>query len=209
MGIYLKSITYSPNGSRIASSFTDEMVILIWDVQTGDVVSRFFLDEYTTSNIMYSPDGTQVVSGCRKSYMSGPIIKFLDAETGNVMGKPLTGHNGPIDHITFSSDGSRLISRSYDNTIRIWDAKTAPFYNPNERLTTDLDVEIDNEGWIFQEGRRLLWVPEDCRSGLESAALLTIPVTQHHRKIRLDISQMYHGPSWTDIFVASSAKQSD
>jgi hypothetical protein len=179
-----------------------EQSIFIWDVQTGDVVSRI-LSAHPTSNIIYSPDGTQVVSGCSHT------IKFCDAETGDVMGKPLTGHTGIINHITRSSDGSRLFSTSDDKTIRIWDAKTAPFYNPNERFNTDLNVEMDNDGWIFQKGRRLLWIPEDYRSGLKSAALLTIPVTQHHRNVRLDISQMSHGPSWTDIFVAFSAKQSN
>jgi hypothetical protein len=136
-------------------------------------------------------------------------IKFWDAETGDLMGKPLTGHTRTINHIKFSSDGSRLISDSDDKTIRIWDAQSAPFYNLQVGLNTNVDVKMDNDGWIFQEGRRLLWVPEDCRYGLAVAALLTIPVTQHNRKIRLDISQMSHGPSWTDISVASSAKQSN
>jgi hypothetical protein len=256
---FLKSITYSPNGSRIASNLANDLVgfrrqysIIIWDVQTSDVVSRIFSAEVITSNIMYSPDGTQVVSGCHQLSKTCHTIKFQDAETGDVVGKPLSGHTGEISHIAFSSDESRIISGSGDKTIRIWDAKTAPFYNLQVGLNTDFDVVMDKDGWIYrQDGaqftdedeeqinqeeqsneeewideeewsdeeeqsdefgplefsrRRLLWIPEDCRSGLESAALITISATGHYRRVRLDISQMSHGPSWTDIFVSSSAK---
>lgn len=73
-------------------------------------------------------------------------------------------------------------------------------------LNTDLDVEMNTDGWICETDRRLLWIPEDCRWGLRSAALLTIPATGHQRTLRLDISQMSHGSSWTDIFVAASAQ---
>jgi WD40 repeat protein len=193
----LRSLAYSKNGSRIAS--TDARSILVWDIETGDVVRQIQLQANAVGNLMYTPDGTQVVSGCGNWYSGNHTIKFWDAEAGDNIGKPLAGHTKDVNYIACSSDGSRLVSGSADKTIKIWDAKTAPFYNLSERFNTDLDVEMENDGWIFQKGQRLLWVPEDCRSGLRSAALLTIPVTGYNRMVRLDISQMRHGSSWAEI----------
>ena len=34
------------------------------------------------------------------------------------------GHSGPVNFVTFSPDGSRIASGSYDHTIKIWDAKS-------------------------------------------------------------------------------------
>ena len=35
------------------------------------------------------------------------------------------GHNGPVLSVAFSHDGTRLLTGSFDNTARIWDAKSA------------------------------------------------------------------------------------
>jgi WD40 repeat protein/serine/threonine protein kinase len=36
----------------------------------------------------------------------------------------LTGHTGPVTSVTFSPDGKRMASSSYDHTTRVWDAQT-------------------------------------------------------------------------------------
>ena len=35
-----------------------------------------------------------------------------------------TGHNGAVSSVVFSMDGMRVVSGSYDKTVRIWDAVT-------------------------------------------------------------------------------------
>src|SRR5262249_5096603 len=37
----------------------------------------------------------------------------------------LGGHDGPVNTADFSPDGSRIVTASFDNTARIWDAATA------------------------------------------------------------------------------------
>jgi len=44
--------------------------------------------------------------------------------TGTVLVGPFEGHASTIWSVTFSPDGSKIVSGSYDNTIRIWDAQT-------------------------------------------------------------------------------------
>jgi WD40 repeat protein len=38
--------------------------------------------------------------------------------------EPLKGYTGSVTSVAFSPDGTRIVSGSYDETIRIWDAKT-------------------------------------------------------------------------------------
>src|SRR5258706_13331133 len=68
---------------------------------------------------MYSPNGTCVVTGSDNN-----TIRIWDAESGAVVGEPLTGHNGWVNSVAYSPDGRHIISGSDDCTIRIWDYKT-------------------------------------------------------------------------------------
>lgn len=38
--------------------------------------------------------------------------------------KELRGHTSYVNHVTYSADGSSVVSASSDATVRIWDAKT-------------------------------------------------------------------------------------
>jgi WD40 repeat protein len=53
---------------------------------------------------------------------SGDIIT-LDAITGSQMAV-LSGHTGSVSSVTFSSDGTSLVSGSHDNTVKLWDVQT-------------------------------------------------------------------------------------
>lgn len=64
----------------------------------------------------FSPDGRRIAS-CSQD-MS---IAIWDAETGELVGAPLRGHNAPITSLAFSPDGMCLASSSGDKTIRVWD----------------------------------------------------------------------------------------
>ena len=69
-------------------------------------------------SISYSPNGTRVVTGS-----SDKTIRIWDAESGAVIGEPLTGHDGWVWSVAYSPDGRHIISGSGDRTIRTWDAE--------------------------------------------------------------------------------------
>ncbi|MGH2824071.1 MAG: WD40 repeat domain-containing protein, partial [Thermoleophilaceae bacterium] len=61
-------------------------------------------------------DGTRIVSG-------GDTLRLWDAKSGQPIGEPLRGHEDLVSSVAFSADGRRIVSGSYDKTLRLWDAK--------------------------------------------------------------------------------------
>ena len=89
---------------------------------------------------------------------------------------------------------------SADLTIRIWDAQTAAVVGKPHQEHTD-GARPDPQGWVRDsEGGLLYWVPPECRTGLHSPALLTIPLTSRSRSVSLDTEDFAFGTSWTQIF---------
>ena len=50
-------------------------------------------------------------------------IYLWDVGTGELL-KTLVGHTSGVSSVTYSRDGTTLMSGSWDNTIRVWDVDT-------------------------------------------------------------------------------------
>jgi WD40 repeat protein len=146
-------------------------------------------------SVAYSPDGR------RSSYLDRLTRPFASGmlTRGAVVGNPLEGHTSWVWSVAYSPDGRRIISGSRDNTIRIWDLSS----NIPIRITSSaIEAALpDTEGWVKDPvGGLLYWVPHDCRAGLHSPALLTIPRASPVRSVSLQLDEFAFGTSWTQIF---------
>ncbi|KIJ52103.1 hypothetical protein M422DRAFT_156926, partial [Sphaerobolus stellatus SS14] len=54
----------------------------------------------------------------------GNNLYILNATSGKPILEAFQGHTWPVSSVAFSPDGQRIVSGSYDKTIRIWDAQT-------------------------------------------------------------------------------------
>lgn len=154
----VRAIAFGPSGDGLYSGGDDGRIIR-WSMPAGEK-----LGEWTTGGdvrgLAVSPDGRQLANGG----MSGTIT-LRSLPDGNPVCQ-LEGHVGTIadstKSLTYTRDGKRLASASYDKTARIWDVETGKtlhvFNGHNERVT---GVAFTNDGELLAtssgDRRIVLW----------------------------------------------------
>ena len=115
----------------------------------------------------------------------------LYAETSDAIGKPLKGHSSSVFSVAFSPDGSRIVSGSLNNTIRLWDAKLS-------HVVSTLGCTCYSllpSGWVINSNaEKLFWVPPWHRVGL--CFPRNIMTISQEGVSMLDMSQFVHGTAW-------------
>ena len=112
-------------------------------------------------------------------------------------------HIPSAQSIAYARDRKHLVSGSYGNATHIFDA----FPYPSIRLAScnpkdpSFCAKPDKDGWVKDlDGGLLYWVPHDCRKGVHSPAVITIPLTSRKGTVTLDFDDFAFGTSWTQIF---------
>ncbi|KAJ1488482.1 quinon protein alcohol dehydrogenase-like superfamily [Baffinella frigidus] len=94
-------VAFSPDGKRVVSGSGDHLV-KIWNAETGAESNDTFV------KICNAETGAEVFT--------------LTGHAGTV--HTLRGHTGWATCVAFSPDGKRVVSGSYDQLVKIWDAAT-------------------------------------------------------------------------------------
>lgn len=113
-------VSFRPDGQHIA--YIEAGVVDIANALTGKLVQNDFSKPVLApllhgflEKLAYHPDGHLIAASS-----SNGSIYLLDAETGGLLGELSGEHEGSILSLTFSRDGSMLISGGYDNRVVIW-----------------------------------------------------------------------------------------
>ena len=130
---------FTPDGSSIAIS-TEEGLSCLHDMKSGEELLALPDGD---SVMAFSPDGTKMLTAWgnynMKKFASHqfPIdnfysaIKVRDRKTGKEL-MALEGHDDQVVSASYNPSGSRIVSSSLDNTLRVWDSTTG------EELATPL-----------------------------------------------------------------------
>jgi len=191
------SVAYSPSGRHIVSGSYDK-TIRIWDAETGAAVGNPLEGHTSTvASVAYSPSGRHIVSGSWDK-----TIRIWDAETTAAAGRHLEGDTTSVLHAAaYSPNGQHIISGSSGNTICVGEPVSCEPSPSCEPLHACFYSRPDSQGWVRDSGGGLLyWVPPDCRIGLHSPALITIPLISDNRSVSLDFNEFAFGTAWTQIF---------
>jgi eukaryotic-like serine/threonine-protein kinase len=118
----VRAVAFSPDSRTLASSGEDSTT-MIWDTTKGVRTNTIPHRHHTGHSVAFSPDGRTVATGTWPD-----SIVLINVDTAVL--RSITTDT-EVHSLTFSPDGSRLISGHIDGLIRIWDvAETRQIQSP-------------------------------------------------------------------------------
>jgi WD40 repeat protein/uncharacterized caspase-like protein len=147
-------VWFTKDGSKIFYGMADRSV-KFWDVNTGKLVNDFknLKESIHTQTKGITPDGKQFIVCSDEG-----TISFYAIETGELM-RQLSGHKFRISGVQFSPDMTKIITYSFDHTLKLWDANTGNLLytfiaiNDDDYLVLDKDNHFDGT----EAARKLLY----------------------------------------------------
>ena len=107
----VRSVAFSPDGTRLATSSYDDRV-RVWDAASGEKLLEVRTDILTM--VAFSPDGTRLAVG------GGFGVQVWDAASGEKLLEVRV--EGVVASVAFSPDGTRLAAGSWKHTAQVLDA---------------------------------------------------------------------------------------
>jgi WD40 repeat protein len=101
----VQGVDFSPEGDRLVTA-SEDGTALLWDVKTRQTIDGF-VGQTGFLSAAFNPDG---------EHGSASIWELSHTQPTAV----LRGHTRSLSGASFSPDGARVVTSSYDGTVRIW-----------------------------------------------------------------------------------------
>jgi len=136
------SARFSKDGKRIACSAKHDIRVLVWNVETRELVHELETPNLRVDQVAYDPDCRWIAATCATDI--SPAVRLWNADTGKqVLALP---HSMNVWCLAFSPDGKRLATGSFDKRVRIWNTETGQDLTPGNREAKVGAVAISPDG---------------------------------------------------------------
>lgn len=119
------SVAFSPSGDRLVTIGRD--AVRLWEPRTGKQIAEINSQNAPATSVAFSPPIVSTNPGDPEDRL---VVGFSDGTIEVVDGRTLLpiqtfrAHAGTVTSVAFSPDGTRILSGSSDNTVRVWDSIT-------------------------------------------------------------------------------------
>lgn len=135
-------LSFSNDNKHLLSGSWDGTMI-IWDMHTFLPEKRIDLGNISPYTVCFDANDIYAISGDL-----GENINYFEIDTKKSF-RTLIGHTSAISDIAFKPDGSKVVSVSWDNTIKIWDANTGMQIHKTKLTETPIYSVCVDEKSIF------------------------------------------------------------
>jgi len=111
--IAIYSVAYSPQGNVVASRCL-EGIVRLWNMESGDC--SFISECDYIYDMAFSPKGDSIA-------FAGEDCRLLDV-TSREFRSTLLGHTSIVSAVAFSAQGDLIISKDYDDVVRVWEVES-------------------------------------------------------------------------------------
>ena len=142
-GESINSVAISPDGTKLASG-SDDRTIRLWELPTGralhtlskESLNKLQIDDEVgtkterfmsrVKSVAFSPDGLILATLDEDigGSLCGDAVKLWDVGTGQFLTVLTDGTDFAGFAVAFSPDGTKLVSGSWDFTVKLWDVST-------------------------------------------------------------------------------------
>ncbi len=112
------ALAWSPDGSLLASSASNDTLIRLWNPSSGEQVRVLEGHESWIRSVTFSPDGKLLASASVDL-----TIRLWNVADGTLL-TTLNGHSDWPGSVAFAPDGRTLASTGRDGTVRLWNVAT-------------------------------------------------------------------------------------
>lgn len=120
-------------GNLLASASGDRMAKL-WNLTDGLCVKEFSSKDRGLACVEFSEDGRSLLAGGNDQ-----VIYEYDTNTGDLV-RELIGHKGLVRSLYLDSSNNRIVSGSYDMSVKVWDGRKGGD-------ASDGGLRINFQGW--------------------------------------------------------------
>ncbi|KAL8971311.1 MAG: hypothetical protein Q9183_001116 [Haloplaca sp. 2 TL-2023] len=136
---------------NLAVSASGDGVSKLWNLLSGSCIKEFPSKDRGMACVEFSPDSLTIFAGGNDQ-----VIYQFDASTGELL-RELRGHSGLVRSLHLDSANGRIVSGSYDTSVRAYDVRTG-------------DAVVEFVGWTASwilsakmDYRRIIATSQDSR----------------------------------------------
>jgi WD40 repeat protein len=140
----IASLCFFPDGNTLISAGQDSLV-KFWTIP-GGALFRSVSTDAVPVQLAVSPEGKWIAVA-----MQGGLLEIWSAD--GQTHRNLVGHSGTVNGVSFTADGTKLVSVSQDHTTRIWSVAEAKLLRTFSDTDAMNEVAVPAAGRVMARGR--------------------------------------------------------